>query len=505
MYVFKKKNYKIIIGLLSCVVFLFITLLVESSVANTTQSSPDYLFKIESSPEDFEFNFLNSDNTTSNSEFIFDNPTKINSKSELSVLNAYKDTRYVMSQDAVLDTIIAKDQEKRFHTKLSDGQVILDTRQTSQSVQTIQVGNTFLKPFTNGIYYLSKNNESYRIGSLQGSFTLGVYNESGDLSSTLLIHRYQEVSFEGRLDIQNPQVSSLSTSNFLDNFRFSEFYGIDQSVLEGELFSLTFKGKTVKATDSKSLQASLSGLNFNQRKKNFIEVYPFYKKLEDAKQAIRQGDTDQVTNILAEARGVYTDSITNNPESQSLYAETANANLQLISGLNPLSKYNILKVFMADTFSSSLDSVTALKLSLSLLEDINYGYDNSKPDISVRSEQVLARVISSQGLRETDVPTKVNLLIVIDNIIGTYPQSLTTALFNSRETIVSALKEEADDQDLINELEARKVQFIQDIISDAKDGRFEVEKAKDISFTIIKTLPEDLQETYRQELNDLDQ
>jgi len=334
---------------------------------------------------------------------------------------------------------------------------------------------------------------------------LGVYNESGELSSTLLIHRYQEVSFEGRLDTQNPQVSSLSTSNFLDNFRFSEFYGIDQSVLEGELFSLTFKGKTVKATDSKSLQASLSSLNFNQRKKNFIEVYPFYKKLEDAKQAIRQGDADQVTNILAEARGIYTESITNNPESQSLYSETANANLQLISGLNPLSKYNILKVFMADTFSSSLDSVTALKLSLSLLEDINYGYDNSKPDISVRSEQVLARVISSQGLKDTEVSTKVNLLIVIDNIIDTYPQSLTTALFNSRESIVLALKEEADDQELINELEARKIQFIQDIISDTKDGKFEVEKAKDISFTIIKTLPEDLQETYRQELNALDQ
>lgn len=501
----KKRNLRIALSIVASFTFLFTTLIVESSNANNIQTTPDYLFRIESAPESFTFDFQDQADTTPTSPFVFSFPQTIKSNQDLAVLNALKDTRYILSNQTELQTLKAIFSEGRFHSKLEEGQVIFDARQTSKSVQTIQVGNTFLKPFTNGIYYLSKNNNQYTIGSLQGSFTLGVYDGNGQLETTLLIHRYQEVNFEGSLDPRNIQVKSLSSNNLLDNFKFSEYYGLDQNVLEGELFQLTFKGKTVTPTDSKKIQASLSSLNFNQRKKNFLEVYPFYKKLEDAKQAIRRNQTDQVSLILAEARQIYTSSITENPESQSLYAETANANLELIAGLNPLSKYNILKIFLADTFSSSLDNVSGLKLALSLLEDINYGYDNSKPDISVRSEQVLSKVVESQGLQDVDLSNKVNLVIVIDNIISTYPQALTSQLFSARETIISQIQEDSIDDNLVAQLEAQKINFIQDTIDRAKSGVLDLDKAKSISFTIIKTLPDDLQDIYRQQLNQLDQ
>lgn len=501
----QKKNFRIIISLLATFTFLFTSLIFETTTANNLDATPDYLFRIESAPESFTFDFPDEENVTPVSPFLFNFPQSIKSNQDLAVLNSFKDTRYILSEGTEIQTLKTIFSEGRFHSKLEEGQVVFDARQTSQSVQTIQVGNTFLKPFTNGIYYLSKIGNQYTIGSLQGSFTLGVYDSNGQLETTLLIHRYQEVNFEDNLDPQNIQVNSLSTNNLLDNFRFSEFYGLDQSVLEGELFRLTFKGKSITPTDNKSFQSSLSALNFNQRKKNFLEVYPFYKKLEDAKQSIRTNQSEDVSAILAEARQLYTSSITENPESQSLYAETANANLQLIAGLNPLSKYNILKIFMADTFSSSLDNVTALKLSLSLLEDINYGYDNSKPDISVRSEQVLSKVIESQGLKESDLPNKVNLVVVIDNIISTYPQALTSQLFSAREVMVSQIAEESLDENLVAQLEAQKVSFIQNTIDRAEDGEIDIDKAKDISFTIIQTLPADLQDTYRQQLNQLDQ
>ncbi len=485
--------------------FLIVSLLVESSFANTVQSEPDYIFKIESQPSDFTLTFKDSEPAQPSSNFIFNFPTSLKANNNLSVINSFKDTRYVLSQDTELSTLIARNDDQRLHTKLESGQLILDARQTSQSIQTIQVGNVFLKPFTNGIYYLSKSENNTTIGSIQGSFVLGVYGSNGSLQSTLLIHRYQEVNFGSFLDPNSVEVSSLSSNNFTDDFRFSQFYNIDQSVLEGELFTLTFKGKTLKATNSNPIQASLSPLNFNQRKENFLIVYPFYKKLEDAKQLIKANNTENLSQTLAEARQIYSAAITEDPTGQSLFRETANMNLQLISGLNPLSKYNSLKIFLADTFSNSLDSVTALKLSLSLLEDINYGYDNSKPDISVRSEQVLLKVISSSGLKEIQTSDKINLVVVMDNIIDTYPQSLTSTLFRAREQVVQEIMSETDDQDLINQFEARKITFIQEVINRAQSGDIEIEKAKNISFTIIETLPEDLQDTYRLQLNEIDQ
>jgi hypothetical protein len=473
-------------------------------MANSIKTEPDYLFKIESEAETFELTFDEKTNIAE-SNYIFNFPTRIKSNNDLSVINAFKDTRYILGQDTSLKTLIAKNEDKRFHTKLETGKVIIDARQTSQSTQTIQVGNTFLKPFTNGIYYISTKNGQTTIGSLQGSFTLGVYSSTGSLSNTYLVHRYQEVSFEGDLAPQNVEITSLSSNTFVENFQFSEYYNIDKSVLEGELFTLTFKGKTITPNSSSNWQASLNSLNFNQRKKNFLTVYPFYKKLEEAKSALKTNDTEQISQILSDAKTIYNNAITENPSSQSLFQETANQNLQLISGLNPLSKYNLLKVFLADTFSSSLDGVTALKLSLSLLEDINYGYDNSKPDIAVRSEQVLRKVITSSGLKDINSSEKVNLVVVMDNIIDTYPQGLTQTLFMARESVVNEILAQTNDQDLVNQFQARKITFLQDTIQNSKNSAIDIEKAKKLSFTIIETLPEDLQDTYRQELNAIDQ
>lgn len=505
MYAVKKNNLKPILAFAACVILLVVSLLVESSFANSIKTEPDYLFKIESSTQSFDLSFRDKTSETASSDFIFNFPTSIKSNQDLSVINSLKDTRYILSKDTVLKTLLSKFDQRRFHTKLETGKVIIDARQTSQSTQTIQVANTFLKPFTNGIYYLSTKDGQTTVGSLQGSFTLGVYDDNGSLASTYLLHRYQEVSFDGSLDPQGVEVDSLSSTSFLDDFRFSEYYNIDKSVLEGELFTLSFKGKTITPNTPSSWQASLNNLNFNQRKKNFLTVYPFYKKLEEAKTALKANNTEQISQILSDAKSIYNNAITESPASQELFKETANQNLQLISGLNPLSKYNLLKVFLADTFSSSLDSVTALKLSLSLLEDINYGYDNSKPDIAVRSEQVLRKVITSSGLKDINPTEKVNLVVVIDNIIDTYPQALTQTLFQARESVVNEILVQTNDQDLVNQFQARKITFLQDIIQGSKNSTIDLEKAKKLSFTIIETLPEDLQGTYRQELNAIDQ
>jgi hypothetical protein len=499
-----KNIFKTLFTFTLCFLILAGSLALETSQANNLQTNPNYILKIESQPSDLLLGFQQQELSQPNSNFIFNFPTQIQAQSELTAFNVMQDTRYIMDKDTELKTLIAKNSEKRFHSKLETGRLIFDTRQTTNSIQTIQVGNTFLKPFTNGLYYISKNQNQITIGSLQGSFTLGVYDSSGNLADTLLIHRYQEVSYDGFLNPDNLEIRSLSSVNFIDNFRFSKYLSIDSNVLQGELFKLTFKGKTIQANQSKSIQASLAPLNFNQNKENFLHVYPFYKKLEDAKQLIRSGNSESLTTTLVEARQIYNQTITDYPSSQTLFHETANKNLQLMSGLSPLSEYNTLKVFMADLFSSSLDSVTALKLSLSLLEDINYGYDNSKPDIAVRSEQVLRKVIQS-GLPEIEVSNKINLIVVIDNILETYPQSFTQDLFMARELISQDILSQTNDQDLVNQFEARKISFFQELIDLAQQGIIDKEKAKRIGFTIIESLPEDLQAQYRQDINQIDQ
>lgn len=484
---------------------MLFTLIAESSYTNSIDITPANVVEFKNNQSSIEFTLpKTTDYQAAQSKYLYTFPKKIKSTQELSVLSFFNESNYILDKDTELEVLIAKDQEKRLHTKLISGTLILDTRLAKHSIQTIQVGNTFLKPFTNGIYIVSNLDGQIRLGAIQGSFSLGIYDQTGQLSNTLLIHRYQEVSYKGLLPIDTSAVSSLSSQRLIDTFRFSKFQNISEDISKSELFKLSFKGKSYTPDSDKVFTAKLNSLNFNQNKKNFLNIYPFYSSLDNSKKDILSNQSESLAEHLSEARTNYLDIVTNKPESLELLNQTANQNLDLLVGLSPTSNLNSLKIFLADLFSKDLNQDTSLKVALSLLEDINYGYDNRKPDISVRSEQVLSKVVSSPALANNNISDLTSLLVVLDNILETFDQSFSIEILQARETIISLISTKANDPELLNQIQARKLNYFQKVIDLAQEGKIEIAKAKRVAFFITDTLPEDIQQQYRNQINQLD-
>lgn len=505
--VFHNKFIKALTTFTLAFLLLVTSLFIENSLASQKITEPDYILKTETNLENFQVLQQDKEEFQNiQSKFFFNFPKKIKTvDAELTHINLFKDTNLILGKNTTLETLIATSSDKRIHQKLEQGELIIDNRQTNQSVPSIQTSNVFFQPFTNGIYYISNKNGNVTLGAVQGSFLVGIFNSQGELSNKLIIHRNQQVDFPSTgLNPNDLKVSSLASIPHINKFKFSEFFSIDDSILEGELFQLVFKQRNITPQGSPSWQASFQAINFNQNKKDFLNIFPFYQKLEEAKMDIRTNQSKNLSNLLVESRQIYNDTITKFPDSAKKFNQTANQNLQLISGLSPLSDLNDLKIFLTDTFSQNLEPATALKTGLSLLEDINYGYDNSKPNISVKSEQVLNKVFASQGFKDLQVEDKVNLLVVIDNILSTYQASYTLELFQARELVASNILENIEDPALAESIQTSKINYLQEVIARGQSESIDSAKAKRIAFFLVDTLPEDLQADLRSQINNID-
>ena len=500
-----KNLIKYLLTFVFCFSFLTATLVAETSSNNVIDTSPSHVAEIKNNLDSLEFVLPQSSRQQTNqNRFLYTFPRRIISNQELSVISFFQETNYILDANTELEVLIAKNQEKRIHLNLISGSVIIDNRLANESIQTIQVGNTFLKPFTNGIYLLTKDGSNITLGSIQGSFSLGVYDSTGQLSNTYLIHRFQEVNYDSVLSPQNFKTNPLASRAYLDRFRFSNISSINEDLSKSRLFKLNFKGKVYTPTQSQGFFASLNALNFNQNKENFLNIYPFYRALEQAKQDILKNNSANLSEFLVQARETYLKIISEDPNTINLFNQTANQNINLMVGLSPESNLNALKIFLADLFSSQLDQSTSLKLALSLLEDINYGYDNRKPDIAVRSEQVLVKSVNAPALLQNELSDLTNLLIVIDNILETYDTAYSLEIFQARESVIKSITSKTQDPQILNQIQARKLNYFQRVLSLGQERKIDIPKAKRIAFYIADSLPEDLQQQYRNQINQLD-
>jgi hypothetical protein len=410
------------------VVLVVLIVLFELSLPNNgfIHSSPSSIQVLDNSVNSI---FIQYDLNEKATKFVSQSrkaPKVILTNSQAGGLKLFDSTYMGLGQNTSLNTLIF--MKNRYHGVLNKGQLILDTKTSSSNV-TIQVGNASIRPYLNGLYYLSVIENEITIQVLNGNAELQIYSDSGELKRKIILSKYNQVktfdsfAVEGDIKIEKPvkdndfytEISELIPSN-------------QEKITSDAVFTLNYKGQTIKPSTNNKLGSVFSSMSFNQKRKDYYSISPFYIELNNLIQkSLKLPVSEQDTLKLNE---IYLKEIANNINALKVFRVTLQEKYAYILSVNPDENLYQLKLYLLQYFNSLPSAI----IILSELDDLYVLYPDEK---LVQTNAIFDHLkLITQDIGKADAQ---NILAILDNLAETTIQSNTRDLFELRNDISTKL------------------------------------------------------------------
>jgi hypothetical protein len=375
-----------------------------------------------------------------NKPFQFYNPKNLrapkvlktnNQKASFKVLNA----SYIgLDANTELRTLVYK--KNRFHAELINGSIIIDNQAESNLI-SFQVSNLLFNPYKNGIFAATFIDNQLTLQTLSGNLEVGVYDQEGKLKKRILLPKYSQVTafdalpVEGEIEVKKPVSENELYKALLDSKLLPTLIA---QIEKSNIFKLNYKGNEVLPENKLGFKAFLSNLSFNQNRKNYYDLYPFYLELNNIYQKSKTNPISETQ--LQNLNRIYIQQTVNNPTSADTFKANLNSGAPYLLSISPLEQLYPLKTKLVTIF----DLGTPEQKTLTYLEDLYYLYSQDEQEVLIL--QIIENLNKEIGKLTTEQAK--NIIDVIDNLVEISLNANQAEIYDIRNSLFQKLDSPLD-------------------------------------------------------------
>ncbi len=487
-----KNSKKQLVYALIVALFAIIILFTETIFSRDLSSlSSDRLFTVNQKTQDqlsikydLDSEFQKYDRT------IFKAPKVLATEDQIAGFTVMDSAYVVLGPESTLNTL--KFLDDSYHGVLLEGSLLFDTS-TELNKVTFQTANLLVKPFPSGRFYLSKQDSQIQLNILSGNAEVEIYSETGQLQRTILLSSYNQISafdalaVEGDIEIEKP----VKTVPLLEDALAQNLIpSVSSLIVNKDLFTINYKGENIKPESSNAVSGFLANLSFNQKRKDYYKILPFYIELNELLQkSTKSPITAQDTANLNQ---IYLAEISTDFSANAQFKDTLKKKYPYILAISPEDNAYELKLYL----SEFLNFVSPAQKIMTGLQDLYSLYPANKiVTVSLVFEDI-NKQIPSIGKKDAK-----DIIAILDNIAETTIQANTKDLFDSRNLAFEKLTTTIEKV----QFRTKTKQHLARLENAFKSNQLSTPQIKSAAESLLSTLDSGSQADYQQFLLSLSQ